>query len=155
MEKMSKPLNIGSPVFLLGFELSNPPNAAVILYPADYAKNVMFWDRIKVDSRELFKRENESSTEESVQSVDWATTHACMNNLYKNKLHNKACTIITIITISTGGRSFMDIIFHLMKWLPSLICAISWPYMCLLVGKWNGCYQQNPVSSVLWPSSSN
>ena len=59
--------------------------------------NVMFWDRSKVDSGGLFKRD-ESSTEESVQSVDWATTHACMNNLYKNKLHNKACTIITCST---------------------------------------------------------
>ena len=33
---------------------------------------------------------------ESVQSVDWATTHALMNNLYK-KLYNKACTIISLV----------------------------------------------------------
>ena len=31
---------------------------------------VLFCDRVEVDSRGLFKRENESSTEESVQSVD-------------------------------------------------------------------------------------
>ena len=52
------------------------------------------------------------STEESVQSVDWATTHACMNNLYKNKLRNKACTIITFITMNTSikalGQSLVE-----------------------------------------------
>ena len=54
--------------------------------------------------KRIIQERNRSSTEESMQRVDLATTHACMNNLYKNKLHNKTCTIITFITFLSPKR---------------------------------------------------
>ena len=44
-----------------------------------------------------------------MQRVDWAPTHACMNNLYKNKLHDKTCTIITFITVVTLEIFFLGL----------------------------------------------